>query len=329
VRDAALEITDEIAPRAGTIVGVGIGGIQTLEEHRDLVVNKGPRRISPYFIPKLISNLAPGHISIRHNAKGPNLTTTSACSSASHAIGDAMHWIERGAADVMIAGGAEAPLTMLGVGGFMAMKALSTRNDEPTKASRPFEKNRDGFVPAEGAGILVLEELEFARQRGARIYAELCGYGATADAYHITAPAPGAEGAVRCMKMCLDSAGMKPEDVDYINAHGTSTPLNDPLETTAVKTLFGAHAHKLAISSTKSMTGHLLGAAGAVEAIATVRAIADGVVPPTINYEEPDPECDLDYVPNESRKLAIECALSNSLGFGGTNATVAFKRITD
>jgi len=326
---SGLEITDAISERVGTLVGAGLGGLETLEKNRDLVMERGPRRISPYFIPSIISNLAPGHISIRFHAKGPCITVTTACSSASHAIGDAMRLIQLGEVDAMIAGGAEATITPLGVGGFNAMKALSTRNDDPTAASRPFDKDRDGFVIAEGSGMLILEELEFAKSRGAKIYAEAVGYGATADAHHITAPAPGGEGAVRCMKLCLRSAGLEPSDIQYINAHGTSTPLNDPLETAAIKNVFGDHAKKLAISSTKSMTGHLLGAAGAVEAIASVCAIEHQVAPPTINYETPDPECDLDYVPNNPRETKIDAIMSNSLGFGGTNATLAFRRFEE
>ncbi len=329
MRDSGLEVSDEIAPRVGTLVGAGLGGLETLEKNRDIMTTKGPRRISPYFIPSMISNLAPGQISIRHNAKGPCITTTTACSSASHALGDALRWIQLGEADVMIAGGAEATITELGVGGFNAMKALSTRNDDPTKASRPFDKGRDGFVIAEGSGILVLEELEFAKARGAKIYAEFGGYGATADANHITAPSPGGEGAIRCMKQCMASAGMNLEDVQYINAHGTSTPLNDPLETAAIKSTFGDRAYKLAVSSTKSMTGHLLGAAGAIEAIAAVKAIAEQVAPPTINLEEPDPECDLDYIANQPREMKIKNVISNSLGFGGTNATLGFSKLAE
>jgi 3-oxoacyl-[acyl-carrier-protein] synthase II len=291
-------------------------------------MRKGPRRISPYFIPSIISNLAPGQISIRFNAKGPSITTTTACSSSAHALGDALHWIRLGAADAMIAGGAEATITPLGVGGFNAMKALSTRNENPEAASRPFDKDRDGFVIAEGAGILVLEELEFAKRRGATIYAEFKGYGATADANHITAPAPDGNGAVRCIKMALQEAELGTEDIQYLNAHGTSTPLNDPLETKAIKQAFGDHAYKLAVSSTKSMTGHLLGATGAVEAITSIKAIQHGLAPPTINLDTPDPECDLDYVPNEPRSMEIDNIISNSLGFGGTNATLIFSKFT-
>lgn len=328
-RDSGLEITDELAPRVGTIVGVGLGGLETIEVTKDILNEKGPRRISPYFIPGIISNLAPGQISIRFNAKGPCITTTTACSSSSHAVGDALRWIQLGETDVMISGGAESTLTPLGIGGFNALKALSTRNDDPEKASRPFDRDRDGFIMSEGAGILILEELEHAKARGAKIYCELTGYGATADANHITAPAPGGEGAVRCMQMALRTAGISREDVQYINAHGTSTPLNDPLETLAVKTLFGDLAKKLAMSSTKSMTGHLLGAAGAVEAVVSALAIDKQIAPPTANLENPDPECDLDYVPNEPREMRIENVLSNSLGFGGTNATLCFARYRD
>jgi len=326
MKDSGLTIDDELSPRAGTIVGVGLGGLESLESTHAVLKEKGPRRISPYFIPMMIGNLAPGQISMRFNARGPNLTTTSACASSAHGLGDAMRWIALGVADVMIGGGAEAVVTPLGVGGFNALKALSTRNDEPTRASRPFDRDRDGFVIAEGAGILILEELEHARARGARIYCEVSGYSATADANHITAPAPGGEGAVRCMLQCVADAELAPDQVDYINAHGTSTPINDPLETTAIKTAFGDHARKLAVSSTKSMTGHLLGAAGAIEAIALAKAIENQTAPPTINLENPDPACDLDYVANGPREMKIDHALSNSLGFGGTNACILFSR---
>jgi 3-oxoacyl-[acyl-carrier-protein] synthase II len=329
MKDAGLEISDELAPDVGIIVGSGLGGLETLEKTRDIVNTKGPRRISPYFIPALVSNLAPGQISIRHNAKGPCITTTSACASASHALGDALRWIQRGEADAIIAGGAEATITELGVGGFIAMKALSTRNDDPTKASRPFDKDRDGFVVGEGAGILILEELEFAKARGARIYAELTGYGATSDAFHITAPAPDAAGATRCMQNCIKDAGFNLEDVHYVNAHGTSTPINDPLETKAIKQTFGDQAYKVAVSSTKSMTGHLLGAAGALEAIFGIKAITHQVIPATINLDEPDPECDLDYVPHTPRETRVDNIISNSLGFGGTNATIAISKFTE
>ncbi len=326
LRDAGLEIADDIADRVGTLVGVGLGGLETLESMKETLLAKGPRRISPYFIPALISNLAPGQISIRYNAKGPSITTTTACSSAAHALGDAFYWIKNDVADAMIAGGAEATITPLGIGGFNALKALSTRNDAPEAASRPFDKDRDGFVMSEGSGILILEELEFAKKRGAHIYAELTGYGATADANHITAPAADGAGAIRCMKMAIGSAGLNTTDIQYINAHGTSTPINDPLETMSIQKTFGDHAYKLAVSSTKSATGHLLGATGAVEAIATVRAIENQVAPPTLNLDTPDPECDLDYIPKEPRPMKIDHALSNSLGFGGTNATITISR---
>jgi 3-oxoacyl-[acyl-carrier-protein] synthase II len=326
--DAGLQISDDIASRVGTLVGVGLGGLETVENTKMKLMARGPRRISPYFIPGIISNLAPGQISIRYNAKGPSITTTTACSSASHAIGDALNWIRAGAVDAMIAGGTEATITPLGIGGFNALKALSTRNDEPERASRPFDRDRDGFIMAEGSGILILEELEFAKKRGAHIYAELTGYGATADANHITAPAADGNGAVRCMKMAIETAGLNPEEIQYINAHGTSTPVNDPLETMAIKKMFGDYAYKLAISSTKSATGHLLGATGAVEAIATTKAIEDQIVPPTLNLENPEDGCDLDYVPGEPRKMAINHAISNSLGFGGTNATITISKFT-
>ncbi|MBI5657014.1 MAG: beta-ketoacyl-ACP synthase II, partial [Geobacter sp.] len=287
----------------------------------------GYKKISPFFIPMLIINLAPGHISMKYGAKGPNVSSVSACATGTHSIGDAYHMIKRGDADAMIAGGTESTVTPLGIGGFAVMKALSTRNDDPTAASRPFEKNRDGFIMGEGAGIVVLEEYEAAKKRGAKIYGEVVGYGLTGDAYHLTAPAPGGEGAARCMKMALAGAGINPEQVDYINAHGTSTPMNDLYETMAIKTTFGEHAHKVMVSSTKSMTGHLLGAAGGIEAVFTLLAMDKGVVPPTINYQEPDPECDLDYVPNTARSATIEYAMSNNFGFGGTNASLLFRKI--
>jgi 3-oxoacyl-[acyl-carrier-protein] synthase II len=287
----------------------------------------GYKKISPFFIPMLIINLAPGHISMKYGAKGPNVSSVSACATGTHSIGDAYHMIKRGDADAMIAGGTESTVTPLGIGGFAVMKALSTRNDDPTAASRPFEKNRDGFVMGEGAGIVVLEEYEAAKKRGAKIYGEVVGYGLTGDAYHLTAPAPGGEGAARCMKMALKGAGINPEQVGYINAHGTSTPMNDHFETMAVKATFGDGAKNIMISSTKSMTGHLLGAAGGIEAVFTLMAMDKGVVPPTINYQEPDPECDLDYVPNTARDAKIEYAMSNNFGFGGTNATILFRKI--
>ena len=328
LKDANLIITDDFAAKVGTLVGVGLGGLETIENTKMTLVEKGPRRISPYFIPGIISNLAPGQISIRYNAKGPSITTTTACSSAAHAIGDALNWIKSGVVDAMIAGGAEATITPLGIGGFNALKALSTRNDEPERASRPFDKDRDGFIMAEGSGILILEELEFAKKRGAHIYAELTGYGATADANHITAPAADGEGAVRCMKMAVETAGLDMDQIQYINAHGTSTPINDPLESIAIKKAFGDHAYKLAVSSTKSSTGHLLGATGAIEAIATVKAIENQIAPPTLNLENPEDDCDLDYVPNEPRPMEITNAISNSLGFGGTNATITISKFT-
>ena len=301
---------------------VGFFGIATIEHYYELYLKQGPRKISPFFIPKVISNLAPGQIAIRHGLKGVNWTPTSACASGNNALGEAFRLIREGLQDAVVAGGAEAATTPLGVGGFSAMKALSTRNDEPERASRPFDRDRDGFVIAEGAGILVLEERERAMRRGARIYAEMIGYGTNGDAYHITSPSPEGEGAARCMALTLEDAGVAPADVDYINAHGTSTPYNDANETAAIKQVFGDHARDLAVSSTKSMTGHLLGAAGAVEAIYSVLALYHGVLPPTINYHTPDPECDLDYVPNEPRDAAIRVALSNSFGFGGTNACI-------
>ncbi len=326
VKDSVLEITYETAPKVGTILGVGVGGLESIETTHGILSNKGPRRISPYFIPMMISNLAPGHISMRHNAKGPSYTTTSACASSAHSMGEAFRLVQSGVCDAVITGGSEATVTPLGIGGFNALKALSTRNDSPETSSRPFDKDRDGFVMSEGSGILILEEMELAKARGARIYAEVTGYGSTADANHMTAPAPGGEGAVRCMRMALNDAGLNPEDIQYVNAHGTSTPINDPLETQAVKTAFGDHAKKLAVSSTKSMTGHLLGAAGAIESIAMAKALQQQVAPPTANLFEADPECDLDYVPNEARAMTINNCLSNSLGFGGTNVTLVFSK---
>ncbi len=326
VDEARLTITPELAPRVGVFIASGIGGFSTIEREHRALIEGGPRRISPFFIPAAIINLAAGQVSIRFGAKGPNSATCTACSASAHAIGDAAEIIRRGAADVMIAGGSESAITPMGVGGFAAMRALSTRNDEPEKASRPFDRDRDGFVMGEGAGVVILEELEFARRRGAPIYAEFVGYGMSADAYHITAPSEDGDGAVRVMKAALDDAGVPPDVVDYINAHGTSTPYNDKLETLAIKKLFGQHAYRLAVSSTKSMTGHLLGAAGGLEAGITVLAIRDQVAPPTINLEHPDPECDLDYVPGRKRERPIRYALSNSFGFGGTNAALLFKR---
>jgi 3-oxoacyl-[acyl-carrier-protein] synthase II len=324
--DSGLKIDDESAETVGVIIGVGLCGIETIETTKEALLSGGPRKISPFFIPKVISNLAPGHVAIRYGAKGVNWTPTSACASGTHAIGEAFHLIRRGVQNAVIAGGAEAAITPLGVGGFAAMKALSTRNEEPEKASRPFDKDRDGFVIGEGSGILILEEREQARKRGAKIYAEVIGYAANGDAYHMTAPSPEGEGAARCMRLALKDAGITPTNVDYINAHGTSTEYNDANETTAIKAVFGEQAAKLAVSSTKSMTGHLLGAAGAVEGVYSALAIHHGMIPPTINYDNPDPACDLDYVPNKARKADIQVVLSNSFGFGGTNGCVIFRR---
>ncbi len=323
---AGLDMGCEDPERVGVIVGTGLGGLPTLEKYHSILLEKGPGRISPFFIPMLIANEAPGNIAIQYGIKGPNLSIVTACATGGHSIGDAFRVIQYGDADVMVAGGTEANLTPLTVGGFNALKALSTRNDAPEKASRPFDKERDGFVVGEGAGIVILEELEHARRRGATIYAEVAGYGYNGDAYHITAPCPDGDGSIRCIKMALRDAGISPDEVDYINAHGTSTDLNDSSETLAIKGVFGARAYKIPVSSTKSMTGHLLGAAGAVEAIFSTLAIRDRVCPPTINYEYPDPECDLDYVPNTAREHAVDVAVSNSFGFGGTNAVLVFKR---
>jgi 3-oxoacyl-[acyl-carrier-protein] synthase II len=329
VDDAALQVTPANATRVGVFIASGIGGFSTIEREHKALLEGGPRRISPFFIPAAIINLAAGQVSIRFGAKGPNSATCTACSASAHAIGDALEIIRRGRADVMIAGGSESAITPMGVGGFAAMRALSTRNDEPETASRPFDLNRDGFIMGEGAGVIILEELECARRRGAPIYAELVGYGMSADAFHITAPSEDGDGGVRVMASALDDAGVAPTEIDYINAHGTSTPYNDKLETLAIRRLFGEHASKLAISSTKSMTGHLLGAAGGLEAGITALAIKHQLVPPTINYRTPDPECDLDYVPNTAREMPITYALSNSFGFGGTNGALLFKKFTD
>jgi len=326
MEQAQLKITPDLADRTGVYIGSGIGGFDVIEREHTALMQGGPRKISPFFIPAAIVNLAAGFVSIRWGAKGPNSATCTACSSSTHAVGDSFKLIQRCAADVMICGGAEAAITPMGVGGFAAMRALSTRNHEPTKASRPFDRERDGFVIGEGAGILILEELGLALKRGARILAEVVGYGMSGDAFHITAPAEDADGAVRVMQSTLADSSVSPEQVQYINAHGTSTPYNDKLETLAIKKVFGGHASKLAISSTKSMTGHLLGGAGGLEAGITALALRDQVMPPTINLENPDPDCDLDYVPNQSRKAEVEYALSNSFGFGGTNAALLFKR---
>lgn len=327
VKDAQLTIDDTNAERVGVLVGAGLGGLPNIEETHRILLEKGPKRVSPFFIPRIIVNLIPGQISIALGAKGPNLSTVTACTTGTHSIGDAAKIIARGDADVMIAGGTESTITPLGVAGFAAMKALSTANEHPEKASRPFEKNRNGFVMGEGAGIVVLESYEHARKRGAHIYAELAGYGLSADAHHMTAPAPEGEGAQRSMRNALKDAELNPDQVDYINAHGTSTQLNDLNETLAVKKVMGDHAYKLKMSSTKSMTGHLLGGAGGVEAVYTVLSLKHGILPPTINYDEPDPECDLDYVPNEPQEHTVNVALSNSFGFGGTNGTLVFKKL--
>ena len=329
VDDAALKVTPENADRTGVFIASGIGGFLTIDnEHKELL-NGGPRRISPFFIPASIINLAAGHVSIRFGAKGPNLATCTACTASAHAIGESFEIIRRGDADVMIAGGAEMAITPMGVGGFAAMRALSTRNDEPTRASRPFDKDRDGFVIGDGAGMLILEELETAKARGAQIYCELVGYGLSSDAYHLTGQPPDADGAVRSMQMALRKAGITPDQVDYINAHGTSTPINDPTETLAVKRTFGDHSSRLVMSSTKSMTGHLLGAAGGLEAGITALAIRHQIAPPTANLDNPDPACDLDYAPHTARPMTINYALSNSFGFGGTNGTLLVKRFDD
>lgn len=326
MKDAELEIDEELAPRAGVWIGSGIGGMETHEQQFKTFQEKGYRRVSPFFVPMMIPDMASGQVSIHFGARGINSCTVTACASGTNSIGDAFEVIKRGDADVMITGGTEAPITTMAVAGFCANTALSL-NPDPATASRPFDKNRDGFVIGEGAGILILEEYEHAVKRGAKIYAEIVGYGSTGDAHHITAPAPEGEGAARAMKQALDEAGIRPDQVGYINAHGTSTPYNDLFETIAAKTVFGEHAYKLAISSTKSMTGHLLGAAGGLEAIFTVKALQEGILPPTTNYETPDPECDLDYIVNEARKADVEYAMSNSLGFGGHNASLVFKKI--
>jgi 3-oxoacyl-[acyl-carrier-protein] synthase II len=326
VRDANLAITPQNADEIGVIVGSGIGGIGFLEEQAYILKDKGPGRLSPFTVPYMITDMAAGMISINLGAKGPNLCIVTACATGTHSIGESFKTIQRGAARAVIAGGSEAAITPLGVASFIAAGALSSANAEPTRASRPFDKARSGFVMGEGAGIVILEELEFAKARGARIYAEIIGYGASGDANHITAPAPGGEGAARAIRAALKDANLKPEQIDYVNAHGTSTELNDKYETMALKTVFGDHAKKLAISSNKSMVGHLLGASGAVEAIATSLSIKNDLAPPTINYENPDPDCDLDYIPNQARRLTINCAMSSSFGFGGHNAILILKK---
>jgi len=326
IRDADLTIDESNATEVGVLIGSGIGGVITLSEQIEVLRTKGPHRVSPFLIPMFIIDLAAGQVAIATGARGPNFGVVSACATSGHALGEAAEIIKRGDAKVMIAGGSEAGVLPIGVAGFASMKALSTRNDEPERASRPFDRDRDGFVMAEGGGAVVLEAESYARERGARIYAELVGYGATDDAFHITAPSEGGEGAVRSMQIALRKAGCDPSAVDYVNAHGTSTLANDRLETVALKTVFGSHALQVPISSTKSMTGHMLGAAGVVEAIVCVKAIEQGIVPPTINYENPDPDCDLDYIPNEARRRPVEVALTNSLGFGGHNTTLVLKK---
>jgi 3-oxoacyl-[acyl-carrier-protein] synthase II len=327
--DSGLQVDDHISEQVGTYISSGIGDFWAIEREHSKLLNDGPNRISPFFIPSAIVNLAAGQVSIRHNAKGPNSATATACAAGAHAIGDSFKIIQRSAADVMICGGAESAITPMSVAGFAAMRALSTRNNDPLTASRPFERDRDGFVIGEGAGIMILEELEFARKRGARIYAELVGYGMTSDAFHITMPDDTGSGAIRVMQKTIEDAGIQAEEVGYINAHGTSTPYNDKFETLAIRKTFGEHAYKLAVSSTKSMTGHLLGAAGGIEGVFSVLSLHRNILPPTINYFNSDPECDLDYVPNEPREAVVNYALSNSFGFGGTNAALLFKRYED
>ena len=325
MEDSGLKITPENSKKIGCLTGSGLGGLSMIESYHKILLEKGPGRVSPFFIPGIIPNMLPGQIAIEFGAQGPNSSIETACAASSHAVGESFRLIQDGIADAMITGGAEAVITPLAYAGFCSMRALSTRNDEPERASRPFDKERDGFVMGEGSGILIIEELNHALERGAKIYAEIAGYGLSGDAYHVSAPHPEGEGAVNCMAMAIQSAELKPEDVDYINAHGTSTQLNDLSETKAVKKLFGDHAYKLAISSTKSMTGHLLGGTGGVEAIYSALTIKNGMIPPTINYDTPDPECDLDYVPNKARKADVKVAMSNSFGFGGTNASLLFK----
>ena len=326
MEDSGFKITDENAERVGVLVGVGLGGLPAIEKYHQIYLDKGVKKITPFFIPMLIPNLASGQVSIDLGAKGPDTCVVTACATGTHAIGDAYKMVRDGVADVMIAGGTESVITPLAIGGFAAAKALSTRNDDPQGASRPFDKDRDGFVMGEGCGVVILEEMESAKKRGAKIYAEVAGYALNGDAYHITAPAPEGQGAAKCLQLALDSSKLNKEDIDYVNAHGTSTGA-DATETSAIKTVFGDHAYKLAVSSTKSMTGHLLGAAGGVEAIYSILAIHHGIIPPTINYTTPDPACDLDYVPNEARKKKITTALSNSFGFGGTNGVIIFKEM--
>ncbi|MGD8555811.1 MAG: beta-ketoacyl-ACP synthase II [Chromatiales bacterium] len=329
IRDSGLETTDENAERIGVAIGAGIGGIYTIENNYDAFLKKGPRKISPFFVPSAIINMVAGNLSIMHGYKGPNISIVSACSTGAHNIADAVRMIQFGTVDAMLAGGAEYATTPIGIGGFAAARALSTRNEEPELASRPWDSGRDGFVLGDGAGVMMVEELEHAKARGAKIYAEIVGVAMNSDAYHMTSPSPNGQGAGRCMELALMDAGINKEEVDYINAHGTSTPAGDLAETNGIKGAFGDHAYKLAVSSTKSMIGHLLGAAGGVEAIFSALAVQDQVAPPTINHDDPDPECDLDYVPNSAREMKIDVALSNSFGFGGTNGTLVFKRFQD
>jgi 3-oxoacyl-[acyl-carrier-protein] synthase II len=327
VRDSGLELQESEADRVGVITGCGMGGLPTIEQYHQVLMEKGPRRITPFLIPRIIPNMASGHISMRFNARGPNLALTTACAAGTHAVGEGYRSIAWGDSDIVITGGTESVICPLAVGGFSSMKALSTRNDAPASASRPFDLERDGFIIAEGAGMLILEELEHARARGAEIYAEMAGYGQSSDAYHIAAPPEDGEGAARCMQRALHDAGMNPEEIDYINAHGTSTPLNDRCETAAVKTVFRDHAYRLCMSSTKSMTGHMLGGAGGIEAAFIALALRHSIIPPTVNLENPDPDCDLDYVANTAREISISTAMSNSFGFGGTNGVVIMKRL--
>src|ERR1044071_42783 len=329
LRDSGLDLNKIDLNECGVFIGSGIGGLQTTAEQHKVLLERGPDRLSPFMIPMLISNMASGLVSMYFNLRGPNFATCSACATANHALGEAWRTLKMGDAKVMLAGGAEATILPIGIGGFCAMRAMSTRNDDPQHASRPFDKERDGFVMGEGAGVLVLEELEHAKKRGAKIYCEIVGYGNTADASHVTAPAPEGEGAARCMRMALRNAGLKPEDISYINAHGTSTPQGDIAETQAIKSVFGDHAKKLAVSSTKGATGHMLGAAGATELVVCVKAIQNDIVPPTINLDRPDPECDLDYVPHRAREMKVEAIVNNSFGFGGHNASVVAKKFVD
>lgn len=328
VKDSGYTVTEQNCDRVGTIIGCGMGGLPTIEKYHRVLFDRGPRKVTPFFIPMVIPNMPAGHISMHFGTRGPNLVLTTACAAGTHAVGEAYRHIQNGKCDMIISGGSEAVICSIGIAGFSSMKALSTRNDEPTLASRPFDKDRDGFVMSEGAGILILEELESARSRGAKIYAEIIGYGLSSDAYHIAAPPEDGAGAVRSMRMAIEDAGISADEIDYVNAHGTSTPLNDRCETSALKTVFGEHAYKFAVSSTKSMTGHMLGAAGGIESVYTALSVSDQIAPPTINLLDPSPECDLDYVPNTSRKMNIRNAMSNSFGFGGTNGVVIMQRFS-